>query len=93
LDTSLIVLGTLIAISLASALMWHAIVKSYALAIVASALTVGLLTYFVYPIYRGVAPSWLILSDATILGAIIAVGVGFALKRWRVGNESANNDV
>ena len=87
MDTSLVALGTLVAISLVSAAAWQAIVKSRALGVVASALTVGVTTYIAYPMYRGVAPSWLILADATILGAVIAVGLGAALRRRRAGGD------
>jgi hypothetical protein len=83
IDTSLLALGALIVISLAIAVMWHAIVASYALAIGASAFTVGLVTYLAYPIYRGEAASPLILSDAAILSGVIAVAAGIPFKRRR----------
>ncbi|HET7201231.1 MAG TPA: hypothetical protein VFI80_10520 [Burkholderiales bacterium] len=84
MDTSLVALGALAAASLVSAALWYAAVKSAPLAVVASALTVALVTYFAYPVYRGVAASPLILADSAILGAAIALGVGLALKRWHL---------
>lgn len=83
MDTSLLALGSLILISLATATMWHAIVKSYVWAVVVSALTVGLVVYWAYPIYRGVAADPLILLSAISLCAMIALGVGIPFKRRR----------
>jgi ABC-type spermidine/putrescine transport system permease subunit II len=83
MDTSLVALGALIVISLAIAAVWHAILTSYALAIGASAFTVVIATYIAYPIYRGEAPSPLILGDAAILSAVIALAVGIPFKRRR----------
>jgi len=54
MDLSLIILGAVIALSLASATVWHLIVKSYAWAVAGSSLTTGLVTYWGYPLYRGV---------------------------------------
>ena len=84
MDRSLIILGTVIVISVASAATWHLIVKSYAWAVIGSSLTVGLVTYFGYPIIRGVAPSVLIVVNAFVLGAVIALGVGIPFKRGRL---------
>jgi len=83
LDRSLILLSAVIAISVASAAIWHFFVKSYASAIVCSSITVGVITYFGYPLFRGVVPSALIVVNAFVLGAVIALGVGIPFKRWR----------
>lgn len=92
MDLSLIILGTLIAVSLASAAMWHSIVKSYAWAVAGSSLTVGMVTLWGYPLYRGVVPNVLVLVDAVLLGAAIAFGVGIPFKRRRIGKGGAGND-
>lgn len=93
MDLSLIILGAVIALSLASAAVWHSIVKSYAWAVAGSSLTVGLVTYWGYPLYRGVGPNALILADAVVLGAVIALGVGIPFKRRRIGKASTRNGV
>jgi hypothetical protein len=85
MDLSLIILGTVLIVSLASAAMWHLIVKSYTLAVTGSSLTVGLATFLGYPLYRGVAPDALVLVNAVVLGAVIALGVGIPFKRRRIG--------
>ena len=72
--------------------MWHLIVKRYAWAVVGSSLTVGLVTYFGYPVLRGVDPSALILINALVLGAVIALGVGIPFKRRRRVKGVASND-
>lgn len=92
MDTSLLAVGALIVISLAIATLWHAIVTSYALAIGASAFTVTLVTYIGYPIYRGAAPSPLILGDAVILSAVIALAVGIPFKRRRAAKVKGSYD-
>jgi hypothetical protein len=92
LDTSLIILGVLIAISLVSAATWHAIVKTYLLAIVASSITVGLIAFWAYPMYRGVSADPLILLNAITIGAIAALGVGIPFKRRRSVKSGAAND-
>ena len=92
MDTSLLALGALIVVSLAVAAAWHAIVTSYALAIGASAFTVTLVTYIGYPIYRGGAPSPLLLGDAAILSAVIAVAVGIPFKRRRAAKGKGGYD-
>jgi len=92
LDRGLITLGTVIVLSVASATMWHVVVKSYAWAVIGSSLTVGVATYFGYPIFRDVAPSALILMNALVLGAVIALGVGVPFKRRRMGKSGASND-
>ena len=92
MDNSLVALGGLLVVSLVIAMMWHAIVRSYPLAIFASAFTAGLVTYVTYPMFRGVAPSPLILSDVAILSATIALGVGIPFKRWRAGKVRRGND-
>jgi hypothetical protein len=84
-DYGLIVLGTVIAIGLASAAMWHLIVKSYAWAVVGSSFTTGLATYWGYPLYRGVDPNVFIIVNAVLLGGVIALGVGIPFKRRRIG--------
>jgi hypothetical protein len=85
MDLSLIILGTVLIVSLASAAMWHLIVKSYTLAVAGSSLTVGLATFLGYPLYRGVAPDALVLVNAVVLGAVIALGVGIPFRRRRIG--------
>jgi hypothetical protein len=92
LDRGLIILGTVIAISVANAVMWHLIVKRYTWAVVGSSLTVGLVTYFGYPVFRGVAPSALVLMNAFVLGAVIALGVGIPFKRKRRVKGVVSND-
>jgi len=92
LDHGLIILGTVIAISVASAATWHWAVKSYAWAVIGSSLTVGLATYWGYPVFRGVVPNALILMNAFVLGAVIALGVGVPFKRGRMGKGGASND-
>jgi hypothetical protein len=91
LDTSLIILGALIAISLVSAATWHAIVKTYPLAIVASSVTVGLIVFWAYPMYRGVSAYPLILLNAVTISAIVALGVGIPFKRRRSVKSGATN--
>jgi hypothetical protein len=91
-DYSLIALGVVIAIGLASAGMWHLIVKSYGWAVVCSSLTTGLVTYWGYPLYRGVVPSVLIVINAVVLGAVIALGVGIPFKRRRTGKTKVSDD-
>jgi hypothetical protein len=83
LDRSLILLGAVIIISVASAAIWHVIVKSYAWAIVGSSVTVGVITYLGYPIFRGVVPNTFIVMNAFVLGAVVALGVGVPFKRGR----------
>jgi hypothetical protein len=83
LDRSLILLGAVIILSVACAAIWHVIVKSYAWAIVGSSVTVGVITYLAYPIFRGVVPNPLIITNALVLGAVIALGVGIPFKRGR----------
>jgi hypothetical protein len=92
MNLSLIILGTVIAISLASAAMWHFIVKSYAWAVAGSSLTVGLVTFWGYPLYGGVVPNAFILIDAVVLGVVIALGVGIPFKRRRIGKARVSND-
>ncbi len=92
MDPGLITLGALITISLVSAAMWHAIVKSHLLAIVASSITVGLVAFLVYPMYRGVAAEPLLLLSAVNLSAMIAIGVGIPFKRRRSVKAGAAND-
>jgi hypothetical protein len=92
MDRSLIILGTVIAVSLASAAMWYLIVKSYAWAVGGSSLTVGLVTLWGYPLYRGLVPNALVLVNAVVLGAMISFGVGIPFKRRRVGREKASDD-
>jgi hypothetical protein len=84
-DYSLIVLGAVITIGLASAAMWHLIVKSYAWAVLGSSFATGLIAYWGYPLYRGAAPNVLIIANAVVLGAVIALGVGIPFKRRRIG--------
>ena len=93
LDRGLIILGALIAVSVASATVWHLVVKSYAWAIIGSSLTVGLATYLGYPSFRGIMPSALILTNACVLGAVVASGVGVPFKRGRMAKPEASNDV
>lgn len=85
MDRSLIILGAVLIVSLASAATWHLIVKSYPWAVAGSSLTVGLATFLGYPLYRGIAPDALTLIDAVILGAVVALGVGIPFKRRRIG--------
>jgi len=92
MDLSVIILGTVIAISLATATVWHLIVKSYGWAVAGSSLTVGLVTFWGYPLYRGVVPNAFVLIDAVILGAVIALGVGIPFKRRRIGKVRLSND-
>lgn len=92
MDTSLIILGALIAICLVSAATWHAIVKAYLLATVASSITVGLIVFWVYPMYRGVTADPPILLNAITISAIIALGVGILFKRRRSAKLGATND-
>jgi hypothetical protein len=82
-DQGLVTLGALLVISMISAATWHTIVKSYVLAIVASSISVGLITFVAYPMYRGVTADPLILLNAISIGAIIALGVGVPFKRRR----------
>ena len=91
MDHGLIILGALIAASLFSAATWHAIVKSYVAAIVASSITVGLAVFEVYPMYRGVKAEPLILLNAISLAAIIALGVGVPFKRRRAVKPGADD--
>jgi hypothetical protein len=93
LDRSLILLGGVIVISLASAAIWHFAVKSYTWAIVGSSVTVGAITYWGYPIFRGVVPNMLIVVNALVLGAVIALGVGIPFKRGRLRKGGLSNDV
>jgi hypothetical protein len=83
LDRSLILLGAVIIVSVASAAIWHFFVKSYGWAIVGSSVTVGVTTYLAYPIVRGVVPNALIVMNAFVLGVVIALGVGIPFKRGR----------
>jgi len=92
LDTGLIILGALIVISLVSAVTWHAILKTYLLAIVASSITVGLIVFWAYPMYRGVSANPLILLNAITMSAIVALGVGIPFKRRRSVKSGASND-
>ena len=92
MDIGLIILGELIAISLVSAVTWHAIVKAYLLAIVASSITVGLIVFWAYPMYRGVSADPLILVNAITISAIVALGVGILFKRRRSLKSGAAND-
>ena len=85
MDYSLVILFTVIVVGLASAVIWHLIVKAYAWAVVGSSLTTGLVTYWGYPLYRGVAPNVLIVANSVVLGAVIALGVGLLFKRRRIG--------
>jgi hypothetical protein len=92
MDYSLIALGVVIAIGLASAAMWHLIVRSYGWAVLGSSLTTGLVTYWGYPLYRGVVPSVLIIANAVVLGAVAALGVGIPFKRRRIGKTKVSDD-
>ena len=92
MDHSLIALGVVIAIGLASAALWHLIVKSYGWAALGSSLTTGLVTYWGYPLYRGVVPSVLIVASALVLGAVTALGVGIPFKRRRAGKTGVGDD-
>ena len=91
MDLSLIILGTVFAISVASAAMWHSVVKLYWWAVVGSSLTVGLVTYVGYPIFRDVVPNAFILMNALVLGAVFALGIGIPFKRRRVAKGRAGN--
>src|SRR5260221_1446883 len=91
MDSSLILLGALIAISLVSAATWHSIAKTYLWAIVASSTTVGLIVFGVYPIYRGVTADPLILLNAITISAIIALGVGIPFWRRRSMRSGTGN--
>ena len=93
MDRSLILLGVVIAVSVASAAIWHLVVKSYAWATVGSSITVVAITYLGYPIFRGVAPGTLILMNAFALGAVIALGVGIPFRRGRLRKGKVSNDV
>ena len=93
MDRSLILLGAVIVISVASAAIWHFVVKSFAWAIVGSSVSVGAITYFGYPIFRGGVPNTLIVVNAFVLGALIAVGVGVPFKRGRFRKRGVSNDV
>lgn len=84
MDRSLILLGAVIAISVASAAIWHLVVKSFAWAIAGSSVTVGAIAYLSYPMFRGVAPDALIIVDALVLAAVVALGMGFPFKRRRL---------
>jgi hypothetical protein len=83
MDQGLVTLGALLVISMVSAATWHAIVKSYVLAIAASSISVGLMTFGAYPMYRGEAADPLIMLNAISIGAIVALGVGVPFKRRR----------
>jgi len=91
-DYSLIALGVVIATGLASAAMWHLIVKSYGWAVLGSSLTTGLITYWGYPLYRGAVPSMLIVVNAVVLGAVTSLGVGIPFNRRRVGQSKVSDD-
>jgi hypothetical protein len=91
-DYSLIALGAVIALGLASAAIWHLILKSYGWAVLGSSLTTGLVTYWSYPLYRGVVPSVLIITNAVVLGAVTALGVGIPFKRRRIGKTKVSDD-
>jgi hypothetical protein len=93
LDRNLILLGGLIIVAAASAAIWHFFAKSYAWAIVGSSATVGVITYFAYPILRGVVPNALIVMNAFVLGVVIALGVGIPFKRGRFRKSGVSNDV
>lgn len=92
MDRSLIILGIVVAISVVSAAIWHVAVKSYLGAVVGSAITVGLVTWFGYGVLRGVVPNALIIVNSLILAAAIAFGVGLLLKRSRMRKDGASND-
>lgn len=92
MDTSLIILGALIAISLVSAATWHAIVKAYLWAIAASSTTVGFIVFLAYPMYRDVSADPLILLNAITISAIVALAVGIPFKRRRSAKSGAAND-
>lgn len=51
MDMSLLAVGSLIAASLAIGAIWHAVIRSYGWAVIATAFTVGVATYVVYPTY------------------------------------------
>lgn len=92
MDYSLIALGVAIAIGLASAAMWHMIVKSYGWAVLGASLTTGLVTYLGYPLYRGVVPDVLIVINAIVLGAVTALGLGIPFKRRRIAKTKVSDD-
>lgn len=91
MDMSLLAVGSLIAASLAIGAIWHAVIRSYGWAVIASAFTVGVATYAVYPIYRGATLSVLMLADAVILAAVIALAVGVPFKRRRAARAQSRN--
>ena len=93
MDRSLILLGAVIIVSVASAAIWHSIVRSYAWAIVGSSVTVGVITYFSYPIFRNVVPNAFIVANALVLGAVIALGVGIPSRRRRLRRDGSSDDV
>jgi len=91
MDMSLLAVVSLIAGSLAVGAIWHALVKSYGWAVFASAVTVGLMTCVLHPMYRGTTPSVLMLADAAILAAVIALAVGVPFKRRRAARAQSIN--
>ena len=91
LDRSLVILGAVVVVSAASAAIWHLILKRYLWAVVGSSLTVGLVTYLAYPIFRDVSANGFILVNALFLGAVFALGVGIPFKRRRAAERRAGN--
>jgi ABC-type glycerol-3-phosphate transport system permease component len=71
--------------SIAGAVLWHALVKSYAWATIISALSVGLINTWGYAIVRGHFPHWSILAVNITLAAALALGVGIPFNRRRTG--------
>ena len=93
MDRSLILLGAVIIVSVASAAIWHSIVRSYAWAIVGSSVTVGMITYLAYPMFRNAVPDALIVMNALVLGALIGLGVGIPFRRRRLRRDGSSDDV
>jgi len=85
MDPVLTIFGALLAISIAGAVLCHAIVKHCLWACVVSALAVGLTFTWGCAVVRGYLPHWAILVGNIVFAGSIALGIGIPFNRCRTG--------
>jgi hypothetical protein len=86
MDPMLTTFASLLLAAVVGAAIWHTVVKHYIWATVGSALSVGLIEYWAFALWRGTDPShWTLLAANIMFAAAIALGVGIPFNRRRTG--------
>ena len=85
MDPILTIFGTLLAASVAGAVLVHAVVKRYFLACVISALLVGFTYTWAYAVVSEHVPHWTVLVGNIVFAGAIALGIGIPFNRRRTG--------